>query len=212
MTRRRSISSTKRESSERRYEEPSEESREACGPGSIGTAYDAKTLSPRDKETVPTDSASVPLPDQPVPRACPATMRPFPAVPGHPGGVRVPRDPLSLQSGVRWERRFCSAPRDCTYTISGHLPPVKRGPQYSWPASRITSGEALRPGGVRAGAGGRAAANTLEKPLSQELTHHLQPHSIGTSIAVWQTPPARIFPTPRLALLSGGGAGHSTQS
>src|SRR5687767_9120513 len=53
-------------------------------------------------------------------------MRPFPAVPGHPGGVRVPRDALALQSGVRWERRFCSAPRDCTYTISGHQRPVKR--------------------------------------------------------------------------------------
>src|SRR5687767_262496 len=77
------------------------------------------------KETVPTDSASAPLPDQPLPSACPATMRPFPAVPGHPGGVRVPRDALSLQSGVQWERRFCSAPRDCTYTISGHLDLVK---------------------------------------------------------------------------------------
>src|SRR5215210_2327194 len=58
-------------------------------------------------------------------------MRPFPAVPGHPGGVRVPRDAPALQSGVRWERRFCSAPRDCTYTISGHRGPVKGVPQMT---------------------------------------------------------------------------------
>src|SRR5829696_9081546 len=82
-------------------------------------------LSLGKKETVPTDSASTPLPDQPLPRACPATMRTFPAVPGRPGGVRVPRDALPLQSGVRWELRFCSAPRDCTYTISGHIRRVK---------------------------------------------------------------------------------------
>src|ERR687895_92951 len=96
------------------------------------------TLSPGKKETVPTDSASVPLPDQPLPDACPATMRPFPAVPGRPGGVRVPRDALSLQSGVRWERRFCSAPRDCTYTISGHIEPVKRVFAMMLPATPAT--------------------------------------------------------------------------
>lgn len=52
-------------------------------------------------------------------------MPAFPAVPGRPVGVRVPRDALPPRSSVRWERRFRSAPRDCTYTLYGHQPFVK---------------------------------------------------------------------------------------
>src|SRR5688500_13825559 len=52
-------------------------------------------------------------------------MRPFPAVPGHPGVIRVSRDAPTLQSGVRSQRPFLSAPRDCTYTISGQRKRVK---------------------------------------------------------------------------------------
>ena len=79
----------------------------------------------KKKETVPTDFASTPLPDQPLPHACPATMRAFPAVPFRPGFNRVPRDALPLPFGVRWELRIRSAPRDCTYTISGQSRLVK---------------------------------------------------------------------------------------
>ena len=97
-------------------------------------------------------------------------MRPFPAVPGRPGYVRVPRDALPLQSGVRWERRICSAPRDCTYTISGHIRHVKRVFAMMPPPSNLTTAtpgtrDAPDEVGSSHAAGTSVAESTADAPI-----------------------------------------------